>query len=157
MSLCRMEGISAWIITGVFVLWLLRALGLICCHLNLNQLLMDQKTIPRLFCQLDNFSKWEIWAWHNYSAGRQVPGSVFIKQQAPTGHGSDCNALYHMACWLADLLMLACCLVKALLDASFEKYTGCLNIPILRVLLGDRGQRDRETRTGLQCTVEKSI
>ena len=84
-----------------------------------------------------------------------MPGSVFIKQQAPTGHGSDCNALYHMACWLADLLMLACCLVKALLDASFEKYTGCLNIPILRVLLGDRGQRDRETRTGLLCTVEK--
>ena len=37
-----------------------RAPGLICCHLNLNQLLMDQKTIPRLFCQLDNFSKWEI-------------------------------------------------------------------------------------------------
>ena len=39
----------------------------------------------------------------------------------------------------------------------FDKIPGWLNLPILRVLLGDRGQRDRETRTGLQCTVEKSM
>lgn len=64
-----MEGIGVWIITflGICVSWLCGAQGLICCHLNLNQLLMDQKTIPRLFCQLGNFSKCEICemlAWH---------------------------------------------------------------------------------------------
>ena len=42
-------------------------------------------------------------------------------------------------------------------DGVSMSKAGWLNLPILRVLLGDKGQRDRETRTGLQCTVEKSI
>ena len=47
-------------------------------------------------------------------------------------------------------------LVKVKLG-GMQPWAGWLKLPILRVLLGDKGQRDRETRTGLQCTVEKSI
>ena len=89
--------------------------------------------------------------------GSRVPYSRFNQAPSPLNI-SLANSLKQVQRRLDDFpVQIAKMLEEGFDYLQTEARTGWLNLPILRVLLGDRGQRDRETRTGLQCTVEKSI